>query len=179
MEQKIQIPEKVQITVSGRDIIVKGPRGELKRSFDDPRFNEDINFSVSGSDFFVRTESTKRRMLAVAGTISGHAKNMVIGVTKGYKYTMKIVYTHFPITVLVKGTDIEVKNFLGEKGVRKVKILGSSEVKADKEFITVTGNSIESVGQTAANIENSCKIGKRDRRIFIDGIYLSEKGFAQ
>ena len=179
MHQKILIPEKVEITINGKEIAVKGPRGELKRNFDDPRFNDEINFEISGGEFFVRTESTKRRMLAIAGTITGHVKNMVTGVTKGYKRTMKIVYTHFPITVSVKGSDMEIKNFLGEKGIRKARVMPGSDVKAEKEFITISGNDIEAVGQTAANLESSCRIGRRDRRIFIDGIYMSEKSFAQ
>ncbi len=177
MHQKIKIPEDVQITVKEKEIAVKGPRGELKRDFDDPRYNDEMTFVSADGEFFVKTESTRRRMLAITGTISGHVKNMITGVTKGYKYTMKIVYTHFPITVSVKGADIEVKNFLGEKGIRKTKVVSGSEVKADKEFITITGNNIESVGQTAANIESSCRLGRRDKRIFIDGIYMSEKGF--
>ena len=57
MHQKILIPEKVEITINGKEIAVKGPRGELKRNFDDPRFNDEINFEISGGEFFVRTES--------------------------------------------------------------------------------------------------------------------------
>jgi large subunit ribosomal protein L6 len=42
--------------------------------------------------------------------------------------------------------------------------------------VTVSGSDREKVGQTAANIEMACKIKKRDRRVFQDGIYIVSKG---
>ena len=52
------------------------------------------------------------------------------------------------------------------------------EVKVEvqnKVDVIVSGADIEKVGQTAANIERSCKIRKRDRRVFQDGIYITSK----
>lgn len=175
MHQNTQIPSGVEVAVNGMEVVVKGPKGELRRSFDDPRFAGEIDMGVSGNEFWAKAKSERKLMHAMAGTISGHVKNMCTGVTKGYKWTMKIVYSHFPITVSVKGSEVEVKNFLSEKGVRKARIMEGAEVSADKESITITGNDIEGVSQTAANIERSCKLTRRDRRIFIDGIYVSEK----
>ena len=44
--------------------------------------------------------------------------------TQGYKYRLKAVYAHFPINVAVNNhTDVEIRNFLGEKIVRKIKML--------------------------------------------------------
>ena len=48
------------------------------------------------------------------------------------------------------------------------------EVK-NKVDVIVTGADIEKVGQTAANIERACRIRKRDRRVFQDGIYIVAK----
>ncbi len=178
MEYTAQIPDGVQVSVSGSEVSVKGPRGELKRDFGDPRYDTELVMSVSGDKFSAKTESKRRKVYAMAGTIAGHVKNMCLGVTKGYKYTMKIVYTHFPITLSLKDGHVEVKNFLSEKGVRRGKIMGDSEVKFDKESVTITGNDLEHVSQTAANIEQSCRLSRRDRRIFIDGIYVSGKMLA-
>ena len=70
---------------------------------------------------------------------------------------------------------VEIRNFLGEKGARKAKIVGSAEVRVEKDMLILTGTDKESVGQTAANIEAACRISKRDRRVFQDGIYIVEK----
>ncbi len=70
---------------------------------------------------------------------------------------------------------IEVKNFLGEKGTRKTKVVGNCKVYIDKDVIKVEGVDVEEIGQTAANIERACKLKGRDRRIFQDGIFLSAR----
>ena len=52
-------------------------------------------------------------------------QNMIKGVTKGFEYKMRLVYAHFPINanIIDDGTIVEVRNFLGEKRVRIVKML--------------------------------------------------------
>ena len=51
------------------------------------------------------------------------------------------------------------------------------EVRVEnKTDVVVKGADREKVGQTAANIESACKIKKRDRRVFQDGIYIVSKG---
>ena len=51
------------------------------------------------------------------------------------------------------------------------------EVKVEnKTDVTVSGVDREKVGQIRRNIERACKIKKRDRRVFQDGIYIVSKG---
>ena len=52
-------------------------------------------------------------------------QNLITGVTKGYEYKMRLVYAHFPININIEdgGKIIEIRNFLGEKRVRIVKML--------------------------------------------------------
>jgi large subunit ribosomal protein L9e len=75
--------------------------------------------------------------------------NLIIGVTKGYKYKMRYVYAHFPINVNLekdKETDqweVEIRNFIGEKLVRKVIMRPGVEVEASKnqkDELVLTGN---------------------------------------
>lgn len=174
MEKRIAIPEKVEIKIEDRKVIVKGPKGELLKNFDNPKFNKAITIENDG-EFVIKTESEERKIKAMVGTIASHVKNMITGVTTGFKYTMKIFYSHFPMSVTVKDSEIHVKNFLGEKGARIAKISGKTEISVDKENIVLTGNNVEDVSQTAANIEKSCKLSKRDKRVFQDGIYISGK----
>ena len=175
MEKTNNIPDGVDVHVHGMQIKVKGKHGELSRDFADPRFIHLVKIEKDGNLVRVSGATDIKKVNAIVGTINAHVKNMIIGVTTGYKYEMKILYTHFPISVAQNGKEIQIKNFFGEKSTRTAKIAGDAEVKIDKDIITITGNNVEEVGQTAGNIEGACKLRGRDRRVFQDGIYLSER----
>jgi large subunit ribosomal protein L9e len=104
---------------------------------------------------------------------------MITGVTKGFEYKMKFVYAHFPINVAIAedGKKIEIRNFLGEKIVRKVNMLeGVTVIRTDqKDEIALKGNDIDLVSQSAASIHQSCLVKNKDIRKFLDGIYVSER----
>ena len=174
MKKEIAIPKGVDVNAEGMKVTVKGPKGMLERDFHNPTMRG-INIEI-GEWFSVSSEDESRRRKAIVGTIAAHVRNMIIGVTKGYEYTLGIHYSHFPINVEVKGDEIHVKNFFGEKGARIARTFGKVEVKATKDVITVKGINSEDVGQTALNIEQICRISGKDRRIFNDGIYITSKG---
>ena len=98
---------------------------------------------------------------------------------QGFEYKMRAVYAHFPISCAITegGTLIEVRNFLGEKFIRRVRMhdgVGVENSKAKDELI-VHGNSIEAVSQSAALIQQSTTVKNKDIRKFLDGLYVSEK----
>ena len=66
----------------------------------------------------------KRKELAAVRTVCSIIQNAITGVMRGYKYKMRAVYAHFPINCAISdnGTTVEVRNFLGEKFIRKVKM---------------------------------------------------------
>jgi large subunit ribosomal protein L6 len=172
-ERKIAIPEGVTVAVEGRKVSVKGPKGALSRSFADPRYDRAIAITKEGNELAVRSASDEKKIRSVVGTFAAHVKNMVIGVTRGYRYRMKIFYTHFPITLEVKGATAIAKNLLGEKSVRKSSIAQGVKVEVKKDEVTLTGIDKEAVSQSAANIEKSCRLSRKDRRVFLDGIYIT------
>lgn len=176
MEKAIDILDGVSVTIEGRTVKMVGPKGSLSRNFDDPRFNDLISMEKKSSTITVRCKKDTRRQKAICGTFASHIRNMVKGAAYGYKYEMQIVYKHFPMTVTINKNIVEIRNFLGEKDARKARIIGNTEVKADKEKVVVTGASIEEAGLTASNIETACKLTRRDRRIFQDGIYITSRG---
>ena len=92
-----------------------------------------------------------------------------------FKYKLKIVYAHFPITAKVEGKKLLIQNFLGEKSPRVAKIVGDVNVKVEGDEVTVEGINKEEVGQTAINIEQATVVRYRDRRTFQDGIYIFSK----
>ncbi len=171
LKEEIEIPEGVSVEIEGNKIIVKGPRGTLEREFP---FGK-INVVKEDNKLRFQVLFPKRRDKAMFGTIVGHVNNMIKGVTEGFTYKLKIVYSHFPMNVKVEGDKVVIENFIGEKKPRIAKILPGVSVKVNKDEIIVEGIDKEACGQTAANIEQATYIKRRDPRIFQDGIYIVEK----
>lgn len=69
-----------------------------------------------------------------------------------------------------------IQNFLGERTSRIAKIVGQSQLKIEGQEITVSGINLEEVSQTAANIEQATRIVGFDKKVFQDGIYITQKG---
>lgn len=172
----IVIPKDVSMEIEGRCISVKGKLGTLKRSFKEIP----IDFLMFEDKLSVTIWFGTKKMLSCIGTVCSHIKNMINGVTYGYEYKMKSAYAHFPINLSYEndGTVVEVRNFLGEKNVRKIAMLSGVVCKStgNKDEIVLFGNDIEKVSQSAALLQNTLVPRKKDKRKFLDGIYVSEKG---
>jgi len=166
----------VEVEVKSRVVKVTGPRGSLTRDF--KHLNMDMR-KVGDKSLRVDIWFANRKQLACVRTVCSHIDNMIVGVTRGFLYKMRFVYSHFPINVTLNGNDVEIRNFLGEKRVRKVKLQeGVKYVRsADiKDQIELSGNDIAMVSLTAAQIQGQTNVRKKDLRKFLDGIYVSEKG---
>jgi large subunit ribosomal protein L9e len=168
---------------------VTGPLGTLERDFKHISMECRV---VLGADMgkeeeedqdkkFVKVDLwfATRKQLACVRTVCSHIENMCVGVTRGFRYKMRFVYSHFPINVSLSGDTVEIRNFLGERRVRKVKLLnGVKYVRTDtvKDQIELSGIDITLVSLTAAQIQQATNIRHKDLRKFLDGIYVSEKG---
>ncbi len=170
-EERVTIPNGVQVKVQGDQVVVAGKGTTLQRSLSHPR----ITLVVEGGEVKVRSEYPNRKDGALVGTFAAHVRNMILGVTEGFTYEMKIVYSHFPVKASVKGTDFVIENFLGEKFPRKAPIRGATKVEVKGDQVILTGPDIEAVSQTAANIEQATRIKGFDPRVFQDGIYITKK----
>ncbi len=175
MEKTIEIPDGVEITIEGMKVVVKGPKGSLSRDFSNPKFDHLITISKEENNVKITSVNERRKVKALVGTIGAHLRNMIKGVTEGFVCIMKIHYLHFPINVTVKDGKVHIRNFLGEKGDRIADIVGDVKVEVGKDEIKITGIDKEAVGQTAANIEQACRVKDKDRRIFQDGIFIYQK----
>ncbi|MEM5882706.1 MAG: 50S ribosomal protein L6 [Candidatus Aenigmatarchaeota archaeon] len=165
---EFKIPDEVKVEIEENKFKVSGPLGNLEKTFKIPK---EIRVEKLNNIIKVSCEE-KRKLKAMAGTIVAHLRNMVEGVQKGFKYKLKIVYSHFPITVKVEGDKVLIQNFLGERVPRIAKIKGNVKVEVVPPEIYVSGIDLEDVSQTAANIEQACRIKARDRRVFQDGIWV-------
>ena len=177
LRRTVSIPDQVSMQVEGRTVKVKGPLGSLQEDL------SHLPVSIDVDDNKVRLETSwpRKREIGMLGTAAAHVRNMLKGVTQGYRYELRTVYAHFPVTVKVdeKAKVLKIENFTGEKTPRYAKIVEGVKVDVNGEDISVQGIDLKSVSQTAANIQDSTKIKKKDLRVFLDGIYVSGKGPAQ
>lgn len=172
IKKEIKIPDRVDVTVEGSKITVKGEKATLERILPHPK----IRFEKRDNAIIVSCKMPTTKEVALAGTFTGHIKNMIEGVTNGFTYEMKLVYAHFPVKTSVRGKEFVIENFLGERTPRKAKIAGETKIDIRSNSIILTGPDIENVSQTAANIEKATKIKGYDPRVFQDGLYIVRKG---
>lgn len=173
------IPEGVKVQIRSRKCVVTGPKGTLKRDFS----HLTLNLFVKGKNEAVVAELWMggRKALASVRTVISHISNLIVGVTRGFHFEMRLVYNHFPITVNIEndGKLVELRNFVGERLVRRVTARGDTNFakhESAKETIVITGIDLDDVSQSAANIQQICRVRNKDIRKFLDGIYVSKSG---
>ncbi|KAJ2987506.1 hypothetical protein NUW58_g4470 [Xylaria curta] len=193
-QETLEIPEGVKVSIKSRKIHVEGPRGKLSKDLS----HLAVNFSHPQKNVIgIEIHHGSRKNVATLRTVRTLISNLIVGVTKGYKYKMRYVYAHFPINVNLEknnetglfeveiryvgsllSTMKEGRNFVGEKLVRRVIMQPGVDVevsKAQKDELLILGNSLEAVSQSAADIQQICRVRNKDIRKFLDGIYVSEK----
>merc|ERR1712093_927180 len=111
----------------------------------------------------------QRPEIACINTCKSAIRNMI-----------RFAYAHFPINVSTENGDVEIRNFLGEKRVRRIPMPeGVKATRADqnkvKDELVIEGNDFEAVSQSAARVHESCLVKKKDIRMFLDGIYVQTK----
>ncbi len=157
----VEITEGVNVQVNGTTVIAKGPGGEVKKTF-----SALVQLKSDGKKIEILSANK-----TLTNTVDAILVNMMKGAKTGYKRTLKLLYAHFPITLEIKGKDLTIKNFLGEKMPRKAMISGNTKVEAKGQNVTVSGPDKEAVGQTIANLRTAMHIKDKDGRVFQDGIY--------
>ncbi|USP76107.1 60S ribosomal protein L9-B [Curvularia clavata] len=227
-EEELPVPEGVKVQIKNRNVVVEGPRGKLTKSLG----HLAVSFTHPKKDLIkIELHHGSRKSVATLRTVRTLINNLIIGVTKGYKYKMRYVYAQrFPMYsvqdspsgIIVAGTsgtsdkpnwtrlmadgtqsdlanmspsfpinvnleknnetgcwEVEIRNFIGEKLVRRVVLRPGVEVEASKNVkdqLELSGNSLEDVSQGAADIQQICKVRNKDIRKFLDGLYVSERG---
>ncbi|MCY0882506.1 MAG: 50S ribosomal protein L6 [Acidianus infernus] len=172
VKESLKIPNNVSLTLENGKIKVKGPKGEVEKDISHIR---GIEVRLENGELIVEATFANKRTKSLVYTLLRHVQNMITGVTKGYRYYLKIIFTHFPMSVKVVGNEVQITNLIGEKNIRRAKILPGVKVTVKGEDIIVEGIDLEKVAQTAANIERASKISGFDRRVFGDGIYIYKK----
>lgn len=171
IEETLKIPEGVSVKREDSFLVVTGLKGEVKKNFKNPKVSMDI---ADGNIRLLASRPSKKEK-TILFTFRAHIKNMFKGVVNNHVYRMKICSGHFPMNVAINGKEFVIKNFLGEKVPRVLKLKDGADVKIDGSDIVITSPDIEIAGQIAADIEQLTKVKNRDIRIFQDGIYIIQK----
>ncbi len=168
---EIQIPKDVKVNLKGSMLQVQGPLGKVYKNFK----KIPVLIQINDNKILLRKTGERKKHQAILNTAKSLIQTLCIGVVDGFTIKMKIVYSHFPITVDVDGKKILFKNFQGERAPRISMIKGDTDVVVKKDDVIVTGPVLADVSQTAANIQTNSKVKNKDHRVFLDGIYRYSK----
>lgn len=165
----IAIEEGMQVELANRTLTVKGPNGELRRPL--PLHH----LTVTKEENNVVFTTDKSQYKAIVGSYAAHFKNMMAGLKEPYTYKCKICASHFPMSAKLQGNELIVQNFLGGKSPIKIRFPAAAKVQLNGDEIIIKSADIEAAGKTASLFEQKVKAKGKDRRIFQDGIYITEK----
>jgi large subunit ribosomal protein L6 len=141
----IPVPSGVDVSIDGRNVTVKGPKGTLSH-----RVAEPIQIAkVDDGTLEVTRPDDERQNRALHGLSRTLVNNMVIGVTDGYSKTLEIVGTGY--RVVAKGSDLEFALGFSHSVLIKAPDGITFNVEAPTRF-TVSGVDKQKVGETAAKI---------------------------
>jgi large subunit ribosomal protein L6 len=163
----VDVPKEVEVEVKGNTVVVKGKKGRIEKSF------RGMGLKIERTGDVMEVDGGNGGKM-LAGTVESHLKNMFHGVTEGYSNRLQVIHSHFPMSVEVKGKEVLIKNFIGEKKPRTADIVGDTKVEVKGSDVFVSGPDKEAVGQTTANIFQATRIKQKDSRVFQDGIYPVE-----
>jgi large subunit ribosomal protein L6 len=169
---EIVLPSEVSITKQENLITTKGTFGSVQKDFT----KMPAIIDLQDNKITIKSRGNRKKDFALVNTLQSVINNMIKGSSQGFTYRLKIVFAHFPISIKIKGKDIVVENFFGERSPRTSKIIGNdTKVSVEGEDIIVKGPNIENVSQTAANLELATRIKNKDSRVFLDGVYIYSK----
>ncbi len=143
-KKPITIPAGVDVKINGSEVTVKGPKGELKNTF-----NPDINIAIEGTEIIVTRPSDEKEHRSLHGLTRTLIANMVEGVTNGY--TKELEVNGVGYRVQKQGKDL-VMNLGYSHQVIMPEIAGITiEVPAPNKII-ISGADKQQVGQFAAEV---------------------------
>ncbi len=146
-KKPVSIPTGVQVKINGSEVSVKGPKGELKRTF-----VESITVTQDGAELKVTRPDDLRETRALHGLTRALLNNMVVGVTQGFKKTMIVEGVGYRAEMTGKNLML----YLGYS--HPIMIVPPDGIKIDADpkakTISVEGIDKEKVGEISAEIRS-------------------------
>ncbi|MFH1823406.1 MAG: 50S ribosomal protein L6 [archaeon] len=171
IERKVKTKEGVTIELEGTTVKIKGKEGEVEKTFK----IQGIKMEKKEDTICISCAKAGKNQKKVMNTVGSIIEAMMKGANQKYIYELKICSTHFPITAKVEGNKFVIKNFLGERKDRIVKIDPEVKIEVKGDKVSIESINKEKAGQQAATIETATRIRNKDRRIFQDGIWIVKK----
>jgi len=150
-KQPIEIPQGTEVKIQDGTIFVKGPKGELQRSF--PRDIIDIKVENNSAAVSPNPNSQDGSSKALWGTYASHLGNMVLGVNEPYE--KKLIVEGVGFKIALQGDKLVMS--LGFSHDVEVEIPKELSVSVLKNTITISGIDKELVGQFASKIKSKKK----------------------
>ncbi|MCW8800804.1 MAG: 50S ribosomal protein L6 [Desulfobacter sp.] len=143
-KKPVQLPDKVQITLDGDTINVKGPKGSLDR-----KLHPAVNIEIDNQVLSVSTDTSDKKKVALQGLFRSLIFNMVHGVTQGYE--KKLVLSGIGYRAETKGKNLVLS--VGYSNPVDFALPDGVTAAVDKNVeVTLTSIDKELLGQAAANI---------------------------
>lgn len=145
-KQTIEIPQGVTVEVKDGLVMVQGPKGKLERPL-----HSKVTLNVEGNIVTADVKEKENKVeRSLWGTYAAHVKNMIIGVTEGFKKQLEINGVGY--RVAMQGKDLKI-----EVGYSHPVIYAVPEgvaASTEKNLITLESMNKELLGQTAAEIRS-------------------------
>ncbi len=146
----VKIPAGVEVSIQGQDVKVKGKLGELSL-----RVHEAVKVAVEEQDgakvVVLKAANDERKTKAIWPTMRVLIKNMVVGVSEGYKKNLEIKGVGYRANL--QGTTLVLQ--LGYSHEIKYALPKDIKVKVDEQTkLEITGHDKQKVGQVAADIRS-------------------------
>jgi large subunit ribosomal protein L6 len=140
----VELPKGVEVNQSSGELVVKGPKGELKMPV-----NSEIELKIDGSQMTFAPKSRSRFAHAMSGTTRALAQNMVTGVSEGFERKLELVGVGY--RAKAQGQTLNLTLGFSHPVDHEVPKGVTVETPSQTEIL-VKGIDKQKVGQVAANI---------------------------
>ena len=130
---EIQIPKDVKVSLKGSMLHVQGPLGKVYKNFK----KIPVIIEINDDKILLRRTGERKKHQAILNTAKSLIQTLCIGVVDGFTIKMKIVYSHFPVTVKVEDKKVLIKNFQGERAPRISAINGATKVTVKGDDVII------------------------------------------
>jgi len=171
IEKIIEVPKELNLRIEENNVVVKSSEGENKKKFN----FKDIKTKIEDHKLILFKEKGTKKDKKLINTLAAHIENMVKGLQKKYEYIIEICSVHFPMNVKSENNKLIIKNFLGERKERIIKLMKGVDVEVKGNKIYIKSLDKDKAGTQAAQIEIISRISNKDKRIFQDGLWIIKK----
>jgi large subunit ribosomal protein L6 len=154
-KQRLAIPDTTTVTIVDGLVTVKGPLGELSRSF-----KSDIGIAIEGNEVVLTPAKDSNEFYPLWGTYASHIKNMIAGVTKLYEKKLILEGVGYRAELqngLSAGQAGKLVMQLGFSHPVTLDVPAGINLTVEKGNLTITGIDKELVGQFAAKVRDQKK----------------------